>query len=270
VAEVTFAELTAAIADGREALCSRVVALTPEQFAMRTRCPGWRVRDLAWHVSWGEGPEEVIRAAREGAEPPDYATARMGPTPSDEEIVAAARAKLPRVRKDIESMSSDDPEMIVRYGRDDPGRSLSDYLWAVMCEVAVHRDDLATALGIDEPLDPRIAGELVRRRVRGAVGYASNDGLQPAAPRGYRLTGEDLDCGFVFRDGAWHERIDEAVPTCTFTSDNTTLLRLVMGRIPVTPFQASGGRPWDDRLKLSGDVRTASPIDFMRWCYGAW
>jgi uncharacterized protein (TIGR03083 family) len=269
MAEIGFLELTSALAAGREALCARVAALTSEEFAMRTRCPGWRVRDLAWHVSWGEGPIEVIRAAREGAEPPGYATERMGPTPSDAEIVAAATAKLPSVRKDMEALTADDAEMIVRYGRDDPGRSLFDYLWAVMCEVAVHGDDLATALGSEEPVDPRIAGELVRRRVRGAVGYASRDGLQPVAPRAYRLTGEDLDCGFLF-DGAWREGTDDAVPTCTFGGDNTTLLRLVMGRIPVTPFQASSIRPWDDRLKLSGDIRGASPIDFMRWCYGAW
>jgi uncharacterized protein (TIGR03083 family) len=270
VAEVGFLELTSAIAEGREALCSRIAALTPDEFEMRTRCPGWRVRDLAWHVAWGEGPIEVIRAAREGAEPPAYATERMGPTPSDPEIVAAAKAKLPTVRSDMETLTETDAEMIVRYGRDDPGRRLFDYLWAVMCEVAVHGDDLATALGTDEPLDARIAGTLVRRRVRGAVGYASRDGLQPVAPRGYRLTGEDLDRGFFFRDGTWHEGLDEAVATCTFTSDNTTLLRLVMGRIPVVPFQATSLRPWDDRLQLSGEVRAASPIDFMRWCYGAW
>ncbi len=270
MAEPSFAELTSAIADGVDAFCARVSALEREQFDVRTRCPGWRVRDLVWHCVWGEGPGEVIRAAREGADPPAYATERIGPTPGDEEIVRAATGKPAIVRREMETLTPDDATMIVRYGRDDPGRSLCDYLWANMCEVAVHGDDLASALGFDEPVQPDIAGELVRRRVRGAAGWASKDGLQPIAPRGYRLTGEDFDTGFFFRDGSWHEGVDDTVPTLVFTSDNTTLLRLVMGRIPVTPFQASSSRPWDDRLRMAGESRVASPLDFMRWCYGAW
>jgi uncharacterized protein (TIGR03083 family) len=270
VAEPTFDELTSAVAGGIDAFCSRVEALAGDDFDKRTRCAGWRVRDLAWHLAWGEGPGEVIRAAREGAEPPEYATSRMGPTPTDQEIVAAAREKAPTVRREMEALTSDEEDMLVRYGSGDAGRSLSEYLWAYMCEVAVHSDDLATSLGIDEPLDASIAGELVRRRVRGAVGWASKDGLQPVAPRGYRLTGDNLDCGFFFRDGSWHEGIDASVPTCTFAGGNTTLLRLVMGRIPVSLWEASANRPWDDGLRLSGEIDVASPIDFMRWCYGAW
>ena len=269
MAEPSFAELTSAIADGVDAFCARVSALLPEQFGARTRCPGWRVRDLAWHCVWGEGPGEVIRAAREGAEPPAYATERMGPTPSDEEIGQAAARKPGIVRREMEALTPDDATMTVRYGRGDPGRPLSDYLWANMCEVAVHGDDLRTALGIDEQVDPPIAAELVRRRVRGAVGWASRDKLQPVEPRGYRLTGEDLDTGFFFSDGAWHEGIDDAVPMLVFTSDNTTLMRLVFGRIPVSPFE-TGGRRWDDRLQLSGEVGGSMAFDFTRWCYGAW
>ena len=147
---------------------------------------------------------------------------------------------------------------------------MSEYLWANMCEVAVHGDDLRTALGIDEPVDPPIAAELVCRRVRGAVTWASRDGLQPVAPRGYRLTGDDFDTGFFFRDGAWHEGIEGSVRTLVFSSDNTTLMRLVFGRIPVTPFEASSLRPWDDRLRLSGEVGGGMATDFTRWCYGAW
>lgn len=270
MAESSFAELTSAIAGGVEAFCTQVWALTPEQFDVRTRCPGWRVRDLVWHCVWGEGPGEVIRAAREGAGPVPYATERMTAMPSDDEIVAASRDRPRIVRGDMEALTDDDAAMIVRYGRDDPGRTLSDYLWANMCEVAVHGDDLRTALGIDEPVDPAIAAELVRRRVRGAVAYASRDLLQPVAPRAYRLTSDDLDTGFLFRDGSWREGVDDSIPTWTFTGDNTTLLRLVMGRIPVTSFQASSLRPWDERLGLGGDFRAASPVDFMRWCYGAW
>jgi uncharacterized protein (TIGR03083 family) len=269
VVEPSFVELTSAIADGVDAFCGRVVALTAEQFDLRTRCPGWRVRDLSWHLSWGEGPGEVIRAARKGTDPPEYATARMGPTPSDAEIVAAAGEKASRVRRDMEMLTPDDAAMIVRYGSGDPGRSLSDFLWAFVCEVAVHGDDLRTALGIDEQIDPPIAAELVRRRVRGAVMWASRDKLQPVQARGYRLTGEDLDTGFFFRDGIWHEGIDEDAPTLVFTSDNMTLMRLVFGRIPVSPFE-TGGRRWDDRLRLSGEVGGSMTLDFMRWCYGAW
>lgn len=269
MAEPSFAELTSALADGVDAFCARVATLTSEDLGKRTRCPGWRVRDLVWHCVWGEGPGEVIRAAREGAGPVPYATERMTEVPSDGEIVAASRDKPAIVRREMEALTDDDAAMIVRYGRDDPGRSLSDYLWANMCEVAVHGDDLRTALEVDEPVEPRLAAELVRRRVRGAVGYATRDGLQPVAPRGYRMIGDDLDTGFFFR-GGWHEGIDGSVPTCVFTGDNTTLLRLVMGRIPVTPFQSSSLQPWDDRLGLSGEVAGRMTTDFMRWCYGAW
>jgi uncharacterized protein (TIGR03083 family) len=127
VSELPFLDVALAIADGTEAITPRIDALRPGEWDRGTRCPGWNVRDLAWHIAWGEGPGEVIRAAREGAEPPEYATSRMGPTPSDEQrIVAAMRAKASTVRRDMEALAPDDASTTVRYGRGDPGRRLDD------------------------------------------------------------------------------------------------------------------------------------------------
>lgn len=263
-----FDETRTVVVRGLESFAARLDALDEQDWDRRTRCPGWRVRDVAWHLAWGEGPGEVIRAAREGSGGVEYATSRMGSPPATDEIQGCMHEKAGRTRTDLNALGPDDADLVVRYGRGDPGRPLLNYLWGVLVEVVVHGDDLACALGTDEPAQPHVAAEIVRGRVHGAVGWASQDGLQPVAPRGYRLTGESLDTGFFYRDGSWREGIDESVPTCTFTSDNTTLMRVVMGRIPASPFESAGR--WDDRLKLSGEVRVASPFDFMRWCYGAW
>jgi len=263
---LTFGEIRTTIVDGVGDFAARLDALGAEDWERWTRCPGWKVRDVAWHVAWGEGPGEVIRAAREGLPPPDFATNRMGPTPTGtDEIVRSMHDQLAKSAQDLGALTEADADMVVRYGSHE--LSLVNFLWGRVVEVVVHGDDLVCALDRDEPVDPGVAGEIVVRRVREAVRSASDDGLQPAAPRGYRLTGDGIDCGFFYRDGAWQEGIDEDVPTCTFTSDNTTLMRLVAGRIAVSPF--APGR-FDDRLGLSGEVLGSLPFDFMRWCYGFW
>ena len=81
------------------------------------------------------------------------------------------------------------------------------------------------------------------------------------------LVEPQLDCGFFFKGGTWQDGIDDDVPTCSFKGDSTTLLRLVMGRIPAHPWDSG---VWDSRLRLSGDLGAASPNDFKRWCYGVW
>ena len=50
----------------------------------------------------------------------------------------------------------------------------------------------------------------------------------------------------------------------------TTLARLVMGRLPISPWEGTPRRPWDDRLRIQGDTVSAPPSDVVRWCYGAW
>lgn len=137
--ELTLAEMNRAIVEGLDRFRTRLDALTETDWDSWTRCPGWRVRDLAWHVAWGEGPGEVIRAAREGLDPPDYATARMGPAPGHEEIVRSMHEKVSKVGRDLGALGPDDAEMIVRYGRGDAGRPLSDYLWGVVVEVVGSR-----------------------------------------------------------------------------------------------------------------------------------
>ena len=256
---LTFGEIRTTIVDGVGDFAARLDALGAEDWERWTRCPGWKVRDVAWHVAWGEGPGEVIRAARKGLPPPDFATNRMGPAPTDaDEIVRSMHDQLAKSARDLGALTEADAGMVVRYGSFE--LSLVDFLWGRVVEVVVHGDDLRTALGTDEAIEGKVAAEVVVRRVGAAVAWASNDGLKPVAPRGYRLTGEGIDCGFFYRDSTWREGIDESVPTCTFTSDNTTLLRLVAGRM----------HPFDGKLTLSGDTQVAKPLDFMRWCYGFW
>jgi uncharacterized protein (TIGR03083 family) len=263
----TLGRLRTAVLEATDRLTADVVSLGSDDWGRRTRCPGWTIRDLAWHVAWGEGPGEVIRAAKEGLEPPAYATERMGPPPDPADIVRAMNDKHKRTHADLEALRPDDANLVVRYGKGDPGRSIAEWLLHSLTELVVHDDDLRCAVGAPESVDPSLADELTRRRVRVAVDCAARDSLQPIAPRGYRLVAEQLECGFFFEGGSWQSGIGAAVPTCTFSGDSTTLLRLVMGRIPAHPWD--GGR-WDGRLSLSGDLRAASPNDFKRWCHGVW
>jgi uncharacterized protein (TIGR03083 family) len=262
-----FERLRTAIFVEMDRLTEDIKSLGTDDWKRRTRCPGWTIRDLAWHVAWGEGPGEVIRAAKQGLEPPAYATERMGPPPESAAILRSMNDKREQTHTDLGALGPEDAILVVRYGRNDPGRPIIDWFWHTLTELVVHGDDLRCALGAAESVDVWLADGLTRRRVHMAVDYATRDSLQPIAPRGYRLTTKQLDCGFFFKDAIWQDGIDDDVPTCTFTGDSTTLLRLVMGRIPAHPFD--GGRG-DSRLALSGDVRAASPNDFKRWCYGVW
>ena len=274
-----FDTVRARIVVGLEELVALLHGLDDAAWDRRTRCPGWRVRDAAWHVGWGDVAGEVLRAAREGLDPPEYATARMPPTPkSPDEIVAAAEDELASARADLGALHPDDAGLVVRYGRRDTGQALHEFLWSRLVEVVVHLDDLRTAVGVDEPLAADFAEELVLRRTRAAVAIAAADGLQPVAPRAYRYatTADGGGSGAIASfhcagGGSWlHGPAPEGVPTTTFSADPTTLARLVMGRIPVTPYDGSWGRPWDDRLRLEGDVAAAPPSDTVRWCSGTW
>jgi uncharacterized protein (TIGR03083 family) len=255
----------------QDTLLQRLRSLDDDEWTRPTRCPGWRVRDVAWHVGWGRGPGEVIEAARQGTETIPYATSRMGPTPEDvAAIVGSMEAKCEATRADLASLSPSEHEMTIRYGTAD-GRPLVDHLWAMVVEAYVHGDDLDTAIGIDEPMPEPIAMDIVRRMVRGAVMKANADALRPRQPRGYayRCAAEPL-AGFRFDGDAWLEGFTDDASTCVFEADPTTLARLVMGRIPIAPFEGTPRRPWDERLRISGAVTVAPPSDVLRWCYGAW
>ena len=162
------------IDEQRTSLAALLANLTPEQWSSASLCDGWKVRDVAAHLTHSQmGPLQVVVAAVRSGFRFDPMINRLATSDarSQTEIVAALRAMVGS-RKRIVGTKPLDP----------------------LTDVLVHGQDIAVPLGIDRPIPP-------------AAGAASANHLwhtgfpmQPAKQiTGIRLVATDAD--FAAGDG---------------------------------------------------------------------
>ncbi|NUT02452.1 MAG: maleylpyruvate isomerase family mycothiol-dependent enzyme [Hamadaea sp.] len=156
--------------------------LTPEQWERPSLCPGWRVRDVAAHLtlgpitSWGTVFREIVRA-RGSFNRMVYATA-----------VERAQRPVDQIVADLRAISGS--------RRPAPGTSIHEPL----LDVLVHGQDIAIPLGIDRKMPVRAAVNSAkrvwstsfpfgaRRRLRGFhlvasdASWAAGDGVRVEGP----------------------------------------------------------------------------------------
>ena len=136
-------EIWAAVDAQRRSLADLLEGLTAEQWTAPSLCDGWRVRDVAAHLTHSHMPpgRMLVEALKSGFRfDPMIRRLAVEDTRSQQEIVAALRGMIGSRRKV-------------------PGTSVQQPL----IEVLVHGQDIAVPLGIDLPMPPDAAVEAAKR-----------------------------------------------------------------------------------------------------------
>ena len=162
------------IDEQRASLADLLDTLSPQQWEQQSLCRGWKVRDVAAHLTHSQmGPlRAMVEAARSGFRfDPMINRLALADTRSQAEIVAALRASVGS-RKHIIGTKPADP----------------------LTDVLVHGQDITIPLGIDRPV-PAAAGAAAAHHLWHMVFP-----MRPASrAKGIRLTASDAD--FVAGDG---------------------------------------------------------------------
>jgi uncharacterized protein (TIGR03086 family) len=159
----------AAFARVQDTVRTLVHATAPGDFGLPTPCEDWTVRDLLDHLVW----EHLIWGGlAQGAPPTDGHTAdHLG-----DDHVAAFETAAAGARDAFRQ-----PGLLERSFGPAPGRRVVEQL---LIELLVHGWDLATALGRDRDLEPRIARAAlpVVREIHGALPRTGGGSFAPARP----------------------------------------------------------------------------------------
>lgn len=162
------------IDEQRAGLADLLESLTPQQWVSPSLCEGWKVRDVAAHLTHSQmGPlHALLEAARSGFRfDPMINRLATGDARSQSEIVANLRAMVGS-RKHIVGTKPVDP----------------------LTDVLVHGQDIAVPLGIDRPVPPVAAAASAHHL------WDMRFPMQPAKRlKGIRLVATDAD--FAGGDG---------------------------------------------------------------------
>ena len=244
--------------------CSRRVRdFDPSDWSRWTKLRGWRMADLIWHIARAAARNaEIVRRTVDNLGPLPEISDWGLPHPNDavpppdtaallEHLDASHHALAARVAALDESQA----DLTVPTAASG-GPSLRHWLSSYVMEFGIHQDDLHRALEIDVPLNDDVLTAIYARAPRMALEHAASDGLQPVAPRNYRLIADRCDIDFHWNT-AWRPGLVAEAPTATIIGDDLSIARLLTGR-------ASVGEP---PQRLDGAWHLA--LDLPRWC-GVW
>ncbi|GAA4287820.1 maleylpyruvate isomerase family mycothiol-dependent enzyme [Georgenia daeguensis] len=216
-----------------------------------TRLQGWTVEDLARHVHWGMTLEAdalellAARSAGEAVGPAGEAvrTARGDPLEAPrEQIVAALRGARGRLLRALAAAPSDPAALVPMPYGDLP---LAFAVQIFVMEAAVHRSDLAHAVGADDRLGPGTHAPAAAVLQAFWPVLAADATAVPPTGTGFLLRGTSVVVEAEYDGVAW------AAPTgphaVVISGEDDEVLLAGYGRVPV---EAA-------RVRIDGDVALA-------------
>lgn len=232
-------------------------AAGPGVWSVPTRLDGWDVTGLARHAHWGmtlEAEALELAAANAAAN----AAASAG-TPADdhdadrrargiqhdgpvETLVPALRAARERLLAALAAAPTD-PGAVAPMPYGDLPMALALHIFVM--EAAMHRSDLAHALGDDDRLHPgtHAAAAGVLQTLWGTLAAAAL--TAPPAGTGFELRGEAVVIAAEYTPHGWAE--PTRAPAVVIGGDDDAVLLAAYGRLPLT----------SPRLRLQGDRELA-------------
>ncbi|RPF26224.1 maleylpyruvate isomerase family mycothiol-dependent enzyme [Georgenia muralis] len=229
-------------------------AAGPDVWSVPTRLEGWDVADLARHAHWGMTLEaEALELAAANTDVAD-ADAPAGAHDADrrargvthdgpvETLVPALRAARKRLLAALAAAPTD-PGAVAPMPYGDLPMALALHIFVM--EAALHRSDLAHALGDDDRLHPgtHAAAAGVLQTLWGTLAAAAM--TAPPAGTGFELRGEAVVVAAEYTPAGWAE--PTRAPAVVIGGDDDAVLLAAYGRLPLT----------SPRLRLQGDRELA-------------
>lgn len=240
-------------------------AAGPGVWSIPTRLEGWDVAGLARHAHWGMTLEaEALElaaanvAAARAASSADSADAAGTPADDDhdpdrrargiqhdgpvETLVPALRAARDRLLAALAAAPTD-PGAVAPMPYGDLPMALALHIFVM--EAAMHRSDLAHALGDDDRLHPgtHAAAAGVLQTLWGTLAAAAL--TAPPAGTGFELRGDAVVVAAEYTRDGWTE--PTRAPAVVIGGDDDAVLLAAYGRLPLT----------SPRLRLQGDRELA-------------
>lgn len=201
----------------------------PADWSRPVRCEGWTVIDLARHATLAP------RASAEGLRRMEAGIADAAPMPAEPDpdpgaILAVLRPAREDLARALAGVSEASFERVLPL----PVAVLPGALGLqlVVTEIAMHRNDLEWALGNPEPLAPDVCDAVASFAAPALPVLANRSPVKPAAPLGYRLTGDSVSITLHYSDGAWRPGEDGSIPVCEVAGDDSSVLLFAFGRVP--------------------------------------
>ena len=247
------AAVTALVGAQWDGFVDLLAAAGPDRWATPTRLTGWTALDLARHAHWGTTFETdgLTRAARGG----EGAATGTEFTGAPDELVAALRAAVADLVAALTALEDADPALPVPMPYGTIPLALARQIF--LMEVALHRSDLADALGpvLGDAAGPT-ADPALPRPALGACGavlqvfwpaFGAN-GTPPPPGTGFRLAGRDVVVESAYDGTAWGPLTGE--PTVVLAGDDEELVLVAYGRRPLAA----------SALTVTGDAALAHRI----------
>lgn len=216
-----------------------------QAWAVPTRLPGWTVEDLARHVHWGMTLEaEGLELALAGG--PGRAAGRTL-TGAPDAIPAALTTARDRLLRALDAATEARPDAVVPMPYGDVPLTLAVQVFTM--EAAVHRSDLAGALGTDQHhgdgLSPAAVGACAAVLQAFWPLLAAGAPFLPPAGTTVRLAGETVTVEAGFDGTAWGAPLGP--PSVVLSGPDVPLLLFAYGRVPLP----------DAGLTVTGDATLA-------------
>jgi uncharacterized protein (TIGR03083 family) len=194
------------------------------------RCVGWKVRDLAAHIAWGQSMEaNALYLMRHGSSDPP--SGWKPDADSDTSIILdAIKSSKDKLYHELQALT---PELLdglcpLPYGSYPAAFALQIFTM----EAGVHRNDLIWALGDKEPLSADVINATTTVLSVALPFLAQAATEQPAEGTSYKLLGSSVMIDIAYKESAWQIGIGDREATCKISGDDSTVILFALGRIP--------------------------------------
>lgn len=235
-----------------DALIDTLDAMHADAWDAEVPCEGWKVRDLAVHLSgtipFLEGRLATFVEARTGETGSASGLEEVPADTSPEEIVAALKERRDAIAKQLERLTDAD---LANAGPEDQGflaQTPGLYLDLSTFEAAIHRNDLDVALGdVDAPISELGLAAIDVILGSNMANFAAMTGVSPTSSLSIGFTSPSINHTLAWSGTAWSGEPADGVPSARIAGTDSAVTRFICGRIPID----------DPLLTVDGEIEIA-------------
>jgi len=235
-----------------DALIDTLDTMPADAWNAETPCEGWKVRDLATHLT-GTIPFLEDRLAgfienRTGQRATASGLAEVPAGTSPEEIVAALRQRREAIASQLEQLTEADLNVAASDTQGFLAQTPELYLDLATFEAAIHRNDLDVALGdIDAPIGDHGLAAIDAILASNMANFAQMTDAKPGAPLSIGFAAPSVTRSLTWTGTAWSDVPTTGIPQATIAGTDSMIMRFICGRITAD----------DPHLTVTGDTAIA-------------
>lgn len=238
-----------AILSNWDVVVKRLESAPQDDWNRPVRCVGWKVRDLAAHIAWGQAMEaEALHRMRQNNSNP---ASGWGPEADRDPsaILDAIRSSRDQLSHEPQALT---PEALdglcpLPYGSYPATFALQIFTM----KAGVHHNDLVWAIGDEEPLAADVINAATVVLSVALPFFAQAATEQPDEGSSYQLSGPSVGINLEYKESTWEIGASDNEATCKISGDDSTIILFALGRIPANHpgLTNTGNRALAEKLK---------------------